>query len=271
MGIMGVPGTTNFQAAGSVTSIKSIANVGSTAVAAATSANPLGLGLTIAGGAVNLISRLFNPSQCSKKSEDAETFLGCWKHPIPSNQIPVWSTSRGGWGLDDGGKTDSAWAQCIGANGGRAPVGGCQPFPAGRACQKAYPSGNGGPITWDGGGKGICAQVGAIAGAKGGGFIGGGVAAGSAILALPPGIAPLTPTGVGAIGTPLGNTGYVSPFSAQSLLSSLGLGQPAQAVDAYGRPIQAAAVNSGMSTGLIILIAGVGVLTLVFALHNSRR
>lgn len=87
-----------------------------TAAGVGAAAGPIGAAV---GAVVGLVMGLFGQtSKCAKTSPDATTFLKCWGHKIPDGMIPLWSDSKCGW-FD--------WAVCYGAQGGKAPAGGCAP------------------------------------------------------------------------------------------------------------------------------------------------
>jgi hypothetical protein len=247
------------------TGIKTGVNVGAGAIAVLTSANPAGAALTAAGTLANLVTNLNHPyGTCSPNAADANTFLACWKHPIPDNFIPVYKGGAQGW----------AWAYCPGAKGGRASAAGCLP---GCDCST---------------GACVCAPAGAVMGLKNGTFVdaagrnlGPAVARSGGTLAtiglntplaiqIANGtVAPLSPQQLALAGVPISNS--VVPYSSTSgaglgagLLSSLGLGPKPATVTQAG---VLGAAPTGASSGLIIIaVLAVGGITLFAALGRKH-
>lgn len=249
---MAAVGLVNTQATSKVASISGIGNIAATVAGVATAANPVGAVLTGAGGVVNLFSRIFSPSECSKNSSDMAAFLKCWNHPIPNGFVPVWNTRRGGFGLDDGGKTDSAWAVCPGASGGNPPAGGCPRQPYSESKNLPYNTAG----TEQPAGTPNLAPPGAVASVRGGGWQFAGGATG--VVPSSP-TAPFVPSQTGQLGTTIPGAGVTVPASqttGAALLQSAGGAVPS--------------LPGGLSTGTFIIIALVAAGTLALALSQRR-
>jgi hypothetical protein len=224
---------------------KTATNSVSSIAAIASSSNPIGAALTGAGLLLNLFSSLNHPyGTCGPNSPDMDSFLACWKHPIPDNFIPWRESAEKGF---------NAFAYCPGAKAGRAPAAGC-----GGGCNCS--------------GRGcVCAPTGAVKSLSDGSFLGtsgqslGGITSSGIPTAPVSGrIAPQQPIQLGQVGTPVGQ-GVIVPYSAQT-------GQSVSATKTGGVPLQESSIlPTNLSGGTLLIVALAAVATLAVAMTSQKH